>query len=55
MDHVGVINVLNDFDKASFDYIIYGDVLEHLIDTWAILADLATFIKLDGRLAVFFT
>jgi 2-polyprenyl-3-methyl-5-hydroxy-6-metoxy-1,4-benzoquinol methylase len=48
----GVSEVLNDFDKESFDYIICGDVLEHLIDPWVILADLACFIKKGGRLVV---
>lgn len=52
LNHAGVIDVLSDFDKASFDYIICADVLEHLIDPWTILADLATYLKPDGQLVV---
>lgn len=52
LNHAGVIDVLNEFDRTSFDYIICADVLEHLIDPWAILSDLATFIKPGGRLVV---
>lgn len=52
LNHTGVTDVLNDFGKTSFDYIICADVLEHLIDPWTILADLATFIKPGGRLVV---
>lgn len=52
LNHAAVIDVLQAFDKASFDYIICADVLEHLIDPWTILADLATFLKPGGRLVV---
>ena len=36
--------------KESFDYILCGDVLEHLRDPWRILAWLASLLKDDGRL-----
>ena len=49
---VTVVDVLSDFDKASFDYIICADVLEHLIDPWTVLADLTRFLKPGGRLVV---
>lgn len=52
LNHAAVIDVLNDFDNASFDYIICADVLEHLIDPWAVLTDLAKFLKPGGRLVV---
>jgi 2-polyprenyl-3-methyl-5-hydroxy-6-metoxy-1,4-benzoquinol methylase len=52
LNHTDVVDILKDFDRASFDYIICADVLEHLIDPWAILSDLATYIKPDGRLVV---
>lgn len=52
MNYAGFIDVLNDFDQASFDYVICADVLEHLIDPWTILADLATLIKPNGQLVV---
>ncbi len=52
LNHAGVFDVLNDFDKASFDYIICADVLEHLIDPWKILTDLAMYLKPGGRLVV---
>jgi len=45
-------DVLSDFDKASFDYVICADVLEHLIDPWTILAELAAFLKPGGRIIV---
>ena len=35
---------------ASFDYIIVGDVLEHLRDPWGQLAKLSTCIKPQGRI-----
>ncbi len=52
LNHAAVIDVLNDFDKASFDYIICADVLEHLVDPWETLADLAVFLKPGGRLVL---
>jgi 2-polyprenyl-3-methyl-5-hydroxy-6-metoxy-1,4-benzoquinol methylase len=52
LNHASVVDVLKDFDRSSFDYIICADVLEHLLDPWATLDDLATFIKPGGRLVV---
>lgn len=52
LNQTSVDDVLKDFDRASFDYIICADVLEHLIDPWTILGDLVTFIKPGGRLVV---
>jgi len=46
------IVVLKNYDEAIFDYIVCADVLEHLIDPWAILAELVTFLKLDGRIII---
>jgi 2-polyprenyl-3-methyl-5-hydroxy-6-metoxy-1,4-benzoquinol methylase len=37
-------------ERESFDYIICGDVLEHLRDPWTILSWLTTLLKKDGRL-----
>lgn len=50
LNQTSVIAVLKDFDKASFDYIICADVLEHLIDPWKLLAELVTYLKKDGQL-----
>jgi 2-polyprenyl-3-methyl-5-hydroxy-6-metoxy-1,4-benzoquinol methylase len=50
LNQTSVIDVLKDFDKASFDYIICADVLEHLIDPWKGLTELVTYLKLNGRL-----
>lgn len=36
------------FEKEYFDYIIYGDVLEHLTDPWGILSKCAKYLKKDG-------
>jgi len=36
------------FEKEYFDYIIYGDVLEHLTDPWEILTKCAKYLKKDG-------
>lgn len=47
-----IVEVLKDFDKATFDYIVCADVLEHLIDPWTILVELATFLKPGGRIII---
>lgn len=44
--------MLKDFDKATFDYIVCADVLEHLIDPWIVLSDLVSFLKPGGRIMV---
>jgi O-antigen biosynthesis protein len=49
LNQTSVIDVLKDFDKASFDYIVCADVLEHLIDPWKVLAELVTYLKPNGR------
>jgi len=36
------------FDKNSFDVIICGDVLEHLVDPYKVLKVLKTYLKEDG-------
>jgi len=36
-------------DLASFDYVIFADVLEHLVDPWAALASFSRYLKADGR------
>ncbi|MBT2157695.1 methyltransferase domain-containing protein [Clostridioides difficile] len=36
--------------KKIFDYIILGDVLEHLIDPWKIVNELKQYLKKDGYL-----
>lgn len=36
------------FEKEYFDYIIYGDILEHLTDPWKILSKNAKYLKKDG-------
>jgi 2-polyprenyl-3-methyl-5-hydroxy-6-metoxy-1,4-benzoquinol methylase len=52
LNQTSVIDVLKDFDKASFDYIVCADVLEHLIDPWEVLAQLVSYLKPNGRLVV---
>lgn len=36
------------YEKDFFDYIILGDVLEHLNNPWDVLNDLKTYLKRDG-------
>jgi SAM-dependent methyltransferase len=36
------------FEKDYFDYVIAGDVFEHLGDPWAVLRKISFFIKKDG-------
>jgi 2-polyprenyl-3-methyl-5-hydroxy-6-metoxy-1,4-benzoquinol methylase len=36
-------------DLAGFDYVIFADVLEHMVDPWAALASFSRYLKADGR------
>lgn len=36
------------YDENFFDYIIFGDVLEHLYEPWAVLDNIKKYLKLDG-------
>jgi len=46
-------NPLSEHFKAeSFDAIIFGDVLEHLLDPWATLRDAVTLLRPGGRILV---
>ncbi|MFT5295188.1 MAG: 2-polyprenyl-3-methyl-5-hydroxy-6-metoxy-1,4-benzoquinol methylase [Colwellia sp.] len=38
--------------EKRFDFILCGDVLEHLRDPWAVLSDLSHVIKEDGTLVI---
>ena len=50
LNQTSVVDVLKAFDKASFDYIVCADVLEHLIDPREVLAELVAYLKPNGRL-----
>ena len=52
LNESSIVEVLKDFDKAKFDYIVCADVLEHLIDPWSVLSDLVTFLKPGGQVMV---
>ena len=39
-----------DYKKDFFDYIILGDILEHLIDPWKLVNELKQYLKKDGYL-----
>jgi len=52
LNQSGVSEIVIDFDKASFDYIVCADVLEHLIDPWKTLSELLTFLKPGGKVVV---
>ena len=43
-----VENVNFSYEKNFFDYIILGDVLEHLKDPWKLLKNLNLYLKSDG-------
>lgn len=36
-------------DDASFDYIVFADILEHTIDPWTVLASYGRYLKSEGR------
>ncbi|KAF6621129.1 GT2 family glycosyltransferase [Paenibacillus jamilae] len=38
------------YPPKSFDYIIFGDVLEHLYDPWKTLGNMRQFLKPDGKI-----
>ncbi|MCY9210182.1 class I SAM-dependent methyltransferase [Bacillus subtilis] len=38
------------FQKNTFDHIIFGDVLEHLIDPWAVLGNIKPYVKETGSI-----
>jgi 2-polyprenyl-3-methyl-5-hydroxy-6-metoxy-1,4-benzoquinol methylase len=38
------------FEKEHFDCILYGDVLEHLVNPWQLLKDHQTFLKKGGTI-----
>jgi 2-polyprenyl-3-methyl-5-hydroxy-6-metoxy-1,4-benzoquinol methylase len=38
------------FEKEHFDCILYGDVLEHLVDPWKVLKNHHTFLKRGGTI-----
>ncbi|MCY8502098.1 class I SAM-dependent methyltransferase [Bacillus inaquosorum] len=38
------------FEKNTFDHVIFGDVLEHLIDPWAVLANMNPYVKETGSI-----
>jgi SAM-dependent methyltransferase len=40
-----------DFLKESVDCIVYGDVLEHLIDPWKVIQDHKALLKPEGKIA----
>lgn len=53
IDHVLVGDVESidiGFEKNSFDVILAGHVLEHLVDPWSLLRRLHALLKPDGRL-----
>ncbi|KXK24037.1 MAG: type 11 methyltransferase [Bacteroidetes bacterium OLB12] len=43
-------NIQLDFPANHFDAVLFGDVLEHLLDPWSVIAKLSPFVKPGGRL-----
>lgn len=39
-----------DYDEEYFDYIILGDVLEHLYNPWSVIEKLKKYLKKDGQI-----
>jgi 2-polyprenyl-3-methyl-5-hydroxy-6-metoxy-1,4-benzoquinol methylase len=53
LDHVlcGDIETIElPYEQGFFDHIIFGDVLEHLIDPWAVLRKVKPFLKENGSI-----
>lgn len=51
IDHVAIADVETDplpFGTETFDCIVYGDVLEHLVDPWAVLKTQMRALRPDG-------
>ena len=40
------------YNKGSFDCIVLGDVLEHLVDPWSALSKLVHYLKDDGSIVI---
>ncbi|WP_147678591.1 class I SAM-dependent methyltransferase [Algibacter pacificus] len=38
--------------NIKFDYILFGDILEHLLDPYAVLKELKTLLKPDGKIII---
>ncbi|MNO69582.1 N-glycosyltransferase [compost metagenome] len=38
-----------DFEEEFFDYIIFPDVLEHLVEPWLVLANMKKYLKPNGK------
>ena len=50
---IGDIEEINlPFNKEYFDYMVYADILEHLIDPWSVLKEHYKFLNKDGQIIV---
>ncbi len=36
------------FKEAQFDAVVFGDVLEHMLDPWSVIRKLSPYIKVGG-------
>lgn len=43
------IDLLNEFEGGTFDYVVFADVLEHLVDPWKVLREAKKLLKTDGE------
>jgi len=50
--HANIETLEIPFEKQTFDYIIMGDVLEHLIDPKITLVKLKEFLKIGGQIVI---
>lgn len=44
--------LLNDLQEKQFDFILLGDVLEHLNDPWKVLSNLVCLLSSNGKLVI---
>ena len=46
------INILDKIEERKFDYILIGDVLEHLKDPWSLINRLAIMLDINGKFII---
>lgn len=47
-----VENIELPYDKRSFDVLLFGDLLEHLVDPWSLLESMTSYLKTDGIVCI---
>lgn len=44
--------ILKSLSEHQYDYVIFGDVLEHLVDPWKVLKTIAGYLKKEGKIII---